>query len=154
MNKHVLFVDSGTHAGLALIWGSTEIALASDLLWKNFPSLSLPVRNIEEIVVELPDMREERNSSSSKKQNDLITTAFRGGVVVGKVLMSSPQAVITPWSPSYWKASVPKAIHHQRIAKALTERELKMLEGLSPNAWDAAGMALFYCGRMGRGKNI
>lgn len=50
-----------------------------------------------------------------------------------------------------WKASVPKPIHHRRLAKFLVPEEVPIWETCNPDSRDAVGIGLYSLKRVGRG---
>jgi len=54
------------------------------------------------------------------------------------------------YNPTQWKGNLPKAVHHRRLLKALTEAEAPLWPA-GHDARDAVGIGLFHLGRVKRG---
>ena len=80
--------------------------------------------------------------------------------LLGLVAFISDQAKQQGWrveavKPSRWKGQVPKAVHQNRIKAAMKRGEGAAVTWPAPylchNVFDAIGIGLFACGRLGRG---
>jgi hypothetical protein len=82
--------------------------------------------------------------------------AMHGGVeslddVIYEIRARARTRVLASYKPRVWKGNVPKAIHHVRLANALTNTERNLAANLDHNAWDAIGIGLYATGRTRRG---
>lgn len=58
------------------------------------------------------------------------------------------------YAPYTWKANVPKAVHHKRLARALHPLELIDADTWDHNVWDGVGIGLYALGRTERGGKV
>ncbi len=73
---------------------------------------------------------------------------------VGKALIKllGRGAKVVQVSPSSWKGTLPKDVHHKRLVKMLSSEELALMPSLDKehDTWDGLGLYLFGAGRSGR----
>jgi hypothetical protein len=157
----LLCIDPGTaHTGWAIFRGFILIAAGHTSYRKILAQLTifLPPEAHQlgvqvTVVVEVP----KKYKYEEHPVGDLITLAFRAGVIVG--LQRCPDVVV--YDPYSWKGGVPKPVHHARVLSVLTPDEKALLQQakpamhkLSPDMLDAVGLGLFHLKRMGRGVRI
>ncbi len=100
------------------------------------------------LVIELPQVYQHGRSKGDP--NDLIRVAFYAGAVAGALgyfggLLTGK--LLTP-TPGDWKGQVPKAIHHERIRRVLSTKELGLVSRVDHNVMDAVGLGLWALGRL------
>jgi len=157
---YLLCIDPGTaHTGWATFRNGILIAAGHTSYRKILANLTtflpstLPPNTAATVVVEVP----KKYKYEEHPVGDLITLAFRAGVIVG--LQRRPDVVV--YDPHSWKGGVPKPIHHKRVLSVLTPEENALLQqtkpamhNLSPDMLDAVGLGLFHLKRMGRGVRL
>jgi len=151
MAKKLIALDPGKNTGIALFDGP-ELAYA--FLAGDVPApFELvgrgPVDPSTVLIIEIPRVYP---GARSEDPNDLIGVAICAGRWIEYLGCNVVQCV----HPQDWKASVPKAVHNQRVLAKLTEKEKCRLPSLPKtklhNVIDAVGLGLFALGRMQRGK--
>ena len=86
------------------------------------------------LVIEMPQVYQERKRKGRENPNDLIKLAL----LVGAAMMTVPaMRCLTPL-PGQWKGSIPKHIHHRQIRRRVPE-----LPRCSTDAMDAVGLLLY-----------
>lgn len=89
-----------------------------------------------DVIVEKP---QQDRRSRGVPPSTLIELAWQGAVLAGRIAGASH--AVHALTPSEWKGSVPKPVHHARLWRCLTERERHVLGGVETWAHiDAARM--------------
>lgn len=103
----------------------------------------------ERVIVEVPESRGGRTRATT---DDLIKLATRAGDYVG--FARAHGAIVETVTPSRWKGSVPKKIHHARIKASLSPAELALLAGASSDMIDAVGLGVWYLTERGQRRTV
>ena len=143
-----LTIDAGRHTGWA-IWAESTLTRCG-LVDSDSACLELHMPQcFDRVVIEIPCFQK---GDSSKRVNDILVTARRGGYILGR-LRPGPNVEIHYIDPHSWKGSVEKAVHNQRTRDRLTIEELGILAtarippSLINNTLDAIGIGLVTLGR-------
>lgn len=113
------------------------------------PTLQDWMRGLDEIVIEKPQVYVAARSKGDP--NDLVELALVVGWMAGIAWMADNAAAIY-YKPSEWKGQLPKQVCHDRVIKALMDREREAIV-LPPNkrhaldVLDAIGIGLYHLGR-------
>lgn len=94
-------------------------------------------------IVEYP--RVYPGTKQKAKPEDITALAYNAGVLAGSRVQYDER--ITTVYPNEWKGTMPKLIHHKRLAKNV-ERAAELMEGVNPpgmrhHVWDAVGLARY-----------
>ncbi len=163
----LLAIDPGADSGWSLFLGSTCVACG---LGDPRTSPRHRLSDITDVVIERPRIY----PHDKPDPNDILTLAIRAGEWGGVYRSHANVRYVTP---SEWKGSVPKAIHHARLVTKLSSDEtaliqtvfrsgyrslkvrkimdrleappvpLPMPKGKQHNVLDAVGIGLFAVGR-------
>lgn len=142
--------DPGVNTGWAYFLHG-ELYYCGVLGWRGFvPEDVLRLQlasHCDVLVVEKPQVY--RAGQQKGDQEDIIDTAVRAGIIVGKAV--SVGELWTPM-PREWKGQTPKPIHNRRVLETLTETERVRVPKLTKeklhNCLDACGLGLVKLGRM------
>lgn len=147
-------IDPGKHvSGWALWLGEHLLGCGIHRHGEDLPALITEFSPVERVYLETMEIR---GSRSGGKEADLLHVATRGSYFAGRI---RPRHLVE-FTPSGWKAQVPKDIHHDRVRFALDRpREEEVLRtGLLPvpagnrkEVLDAIGIGLYGLGRTKRG---
>lgn len=150
--------DAGACSGWALsydrkIWASGIVSLGSD----DWPFTSEHVRGSTWTLEVM--QADGRSGLSLAKQQDTLACQLSAGEWKGRLIMLGVKS-IQELTPSKWKGSLPKEVHHRIIRSKLSPVELWRLPpeswnertGKAPgkwhNMWDAIGLNLIGTGRV------
>ena len=134
--------NSGLLKDCGLLRGATPLDIC------NLAKDRFGLPDFDEVVIEIPQSYSQHHLQKGPQQ-DLITIAFVGGMVVG----ATHPAKIRTVFPHEWKGSVPGDIMIQRIRKRLSAKELALVDAVKPaslrhNCEDSIGAGLWACGRL------
>ena len=144
MGRVIWFYDPGQETGWAAGLDGELFGCGLVRVYKDRPlsiSGGTPILQTK-AWIEIPEFRREKNEVDP---NDLIALGTKVGRIQERCLTWGYEVFLV--RPSYWKGSVPKKIHHQRIRADLRPSETVVLEtglapvaeGLQHNVLDAVG---------------
>lgn len=136
-------IDPGKKTGLAIFVDG----VLSSAKWLDGDTYHPPPATKERPALVICERPEVRYSGGGRKSTggDLITLAIRAGSVASSLSAGAPIEWATP---SKWKGSVPKEIHHERIRKCLSPKEAAIFDRATGDARDAIGLGCWYLTRM------
>lgn len=136
----LIAIDPGKKTGVATFDHGllVEATTLDGDLWRKPPAKAPDL-----VICEKPEMRYQ-GTGRKAPAGDLITLAIRAGWAAA--LLGGGAAV--KWvTPSKWKGSLPKDVHHDRIRRALSPAEGKIFDRAGPDARDAIGLGAWYLTR-------
>lgn len=146
----VVTIDSGENAGVGL-WINGTLVRAELLKMKSWHNNDFiqAWRKPKLLIVEIPKIYQLKGKSVQAKPNDLVTLAYRAGLLAG---LFDPQEVRTVY-PSDWKGNVPKSVMNARVWDRLDNAERQAVLTFSKgdhNVLDGVGIGLHHFGRLKR----
>lgn len=147
---HVVGIDPGETTGFAWFVGDQ---LSRAFAWPFSEFIAAPPfteRESMDVVIEMPKWR----PHSHEEIDDLIGVAEKVGRIEQFYVMQRKRVRLV-W-PNIWKGSVPKAVHNERVLRALRPAEVELLprrprskkNPYDHNMVDAVGIGLWKLGRM------
>lgn len=141
----LISIDPGVKYYAWATWVSGRLTNAgADILADDFQRCAV----VDTLVVEKPQVYQTR--SAKGPASDLIDLA----ISVGRIIVTHPHDQLLTPLPREWKGQIPKAVHHTRIAMALTEAEKKIVldacdknKSRTKDIMDAVGLGLWALGR-------
>ncbi len=136
IDKHsFLSIDPGATVGWAA-WNKGVLTSCGQVPFAQFRQTGLR-GNYKSAAIEVPD-------HFAVKTKDVLTLAFRAGVIAGCFEEYETVPVKS------WKGSIPKHATARRAMQALTDVETASVESFGDHCWDAIGIGLFVLGRLKR----
>jgi hypothetical protein len=147
---HVVGVDPGETTGFAWF---VDGRLSRAFAWPFGEFIAAPPfteREFMDVVIEFPKWR----PHSHEEIDDLLGVAGKAGRIEQFYVMQRKRVQLV-W-PHSWKGSVPKAVHNERVLRALRPEEVELLprrprskkNPYDHNMLDAVGIGLWKLGRM------
>lgn len=147
--ESLIAIDPGASTGWAQFLGNVLVDCGRLEASVGFQHLDLTA---DLVIVEIPVMRSGANAVPA---GDLITLAFRAGVVAAGI---QGIRTIRGLNPSQWKGQLSKSISQARIGAALREPDEAQIVraaikrwGKVDDIWDAIGIGLWAVGRDSQG---
>jgi hypothetical protein len=132
--------------GIARVPKGTLFEEAGPLLASQLPTMMDPAHKTElgeygTCIVEYPMVYP--GTKQKGKPADITAVAYNAGVLAGARTLFEHR--ITMVYPNEWKGTVPKLIHHRRLAKEV-DRAAELMDEVAPagmrhHVWDAVGLA-------------
>lgn len=133
--QHFLSIDPGATVGWAS-WNDGVLGCCGQTAFDYFRQTGLRT-NYQSAVIEKPD-------HFAVKTRDVLTLAFRAGVIAGCFDVYETVEV------RQWKGSIPKHATARQVMKALSPEEIARVDNHGDHCWDAIGIGLFVLGRLRR----